>query len=337
MITGRQLVLRGVGPMVRRLTRASARVVMYHRFGPANSPRWLGADVFEHQVRYVKRRFQAARLDTLAGQLGIGREPRPSTVALTVDDGYRDFLELAYPILRRHGVPATVFVVSRFADQAIWLWFDALRYLMHKAKAGRYTVPLDGRRVSVELGTSEQREASWHVVADAAVMAGDRGREEILRAVQESFGHPLPAVPTDDYRAMTWSELRSLDPELIEIGAHTCTHPILSQCSTEQVVTELTRSKARIEEELGRPVRSFCYPSGRPEDYDARVAAVVKQAGYDCGVVAHGSFVRAGSDVLTLERMGAPSDVASFRNLMNGTSHLYEQMMRRFQRAAVVV
>ncbi len=322
--------------MVRRLTRTSARVVMYHRFGRTTSPRWLGADVFEQQVRYVKRNFRTARLDALAVQLGSGRELSPSIVTLTVDDGYRDFIECAYPILRRYGVPATVFVVTRFADQAIWLWFDALHYLVHSAKRGRYIVPLNGRSVSIELGTTEQREASWHVIADAAVGAGERGRTQILRTVQESLNHALPAVPTPEYRGMTWDELRSLDPELVEIGAHTCTHPILSQCSTEDVLTELTMSKVRLEQELGRPVRSFCYPSGRPEDYDSRVAAAVKQAGYDCGVVAHGSFVRPGSDVLMLERMGAPSEFASFRNLMNGTSHLHQQMMRRFQRAAVV-
>jgi peptidoglycan/xylan/chitin deacetylase (PgdA/CDA1 family) len=306
---------------------------MYHRFAFRPENRRLAAAIFDEQVRYIRRQFEPRRLDELTAQLRRGQRLRRPAVAITVDDGYFDFYEVAYPILKRHGVPATVFVVTRFADQAIWLWFDALHYMVHRAKPGRYRVDVAGSRIDLRVGDDRDRAVAWETIADTCAALTPRARDSVVRSVEAALDVQLPSSPTERYRAMTWDELRRLDPTLIEVGGHSRTHPILSQCTPSEVDFEVTDSKAAIERELGRHVGSFCYPSGRPQDYTDSVAAAVRRARYDCAVVAHGTLIRHGADLFALERVGASDNVEIFRNAVDGLPHLYERAKRRLRPA----
>lgn len=318
----RTVATRLLAPLARRATAGSARVLMYHRFAPAGDFRRLGAEVFDRQVRYLRRHFATCRFDDLVRRLREGGVSGRPTATITVDDGYLDFYEVAYPILQRYGVPATVFVVSRFADQAMWLWFDALHYLVHAARPGRYR--LDGGRapIDLDLGPPAGREAAWHAVADACWPLFPDGRAAFIRALELLLDLELPARPPDRYRAMTWDELKGLDAGLIEIGAHTCTHPVLSRLPASELEVELTHCKVAIEHHLGLPVRSFCYPFGRAEDYSPAVTAAVARAGYEGAVVAHGTLVTPGDQLLTLARSSAPFELDRFREVVDGVVHL---------------
>jgi peptidoglycan/xylan/chitin deacetylase (PgdA/CDA1 family) len=85
------------------------------------------------------------------------------------------------------------------------------------------------------------------------------------------------AAQPDALATMTWAELRELAERAIEIGSHTVTHPHLTQLSDDELDRELRESRARIEDELGRPVRLLAYPYG---EHDARVHAAARRAGY---------------------------------------------------------
>jgi peptidoglycan/xylan/chitin deacetylase (PgdA/CDA1 family) len=127
---------------------------------------------------------------------------------------------------------------------------------------------------------------------------------------------------------MTWQQARNLDPALIEVGAHTCNHAILSRCSTEQQRQEIGDCKRQIEEKTCRYVEAFCYPNGMPEDYTDETVAVVRNTGFKSAVLAHGGMSSARSDPFRLERLGAPSDLQLFRNSVNGLWHLRNSMRR---------
>jgi peptidoglycan/xylan/chitin deacetylase (PgdA/CDA1 family) len=110
-----------LGPLARALTGKYARILMYHRFGAPGQARRLRADVFEEHVRYLARNFAPRPLREVVARLRSQRRFDSRSVVLTVDDGYRDFLEYAYPILLRYRVPATLYVVTDFADGGRWL------------------------------------------------------------------------------------------------------------------------------------------------------------------------------------------------------------------------
>jgi peptidoglycan/xylan/chitin deacetylase (PgdA/CDA1 family) len=121
---------------------------------------------------------------------------------------------------------------------------------------------------------------------------------------------------------MDWHSLRDLDPDLVEIGAHSRTHPILAHCSTERVREEIAGSKAAIERELGRTVRTFGYPNGTPADVDARCFDAVRAAGYESAVLSRGALIRRGMDPHALPRMSAFGTWDFFVGEVSGFSHL---------------
>lgn len=319
-------LLRFTSSFCRWLTRHSARILMYHRFAPDSVNRKLWAAIFEQQVRYLVRHYKPCRMDQLVARLQTGGPLPVNLVAITVDDGYADFVELAYPILKRYNVPATVYVVTKFIDQGMWLWFDVIRYQVGRAKPGAYVLEIaGGDAYHIVLDEGRSRSSAWHTLADACLPLTQSERMTALSQIGGALEVPLPSRPTSEFRGMTWDDLRKLDPELIEVGSHTCSHPILSRCSGDELEEELVESKTTIERELGCEVTSFCYPNGQPGDYDARVVAAVQAAGYTNAVIGHGTLVGGDTNRFALERMGTPSNDTAFRNAVDGYPHLLRQ------------
>lgn len=317
-----------LGPVGRALTAARSRILMYHRFGEPGQSLRMDRLTFERQVLLLKRNFRLRRLADVVGRLASGQPLEPRTAVITVDDGYADFIEYAVPVLERHDVPATVYLVSRFVSQEIWLWFDAVHWLASHAPAGSYTVTLSGCARPVALRSPEERHRLWLEVADDCVKLGPDAQSAVLERLQAELNLVLPAKPTAEYAAMTWEQARQLDPQLIEVGAHTCNHVLLSRCSPDLQRDEIAGSKREIEARLGRAVEAFCYPNGMPEDYTDTTVALVREAGFRSAVLAHGGMSSAGSDRFRLERLGAPCDPRLFRNCVNGLWHLRDALSR---------
>ena len=97
------------GAMARRMTGSAPRILMYHRFAEGDTPRRLSQGLFEQHLDYLTKHFRVRRLTDVVEALREGRPIEPRTVVLTVDDGYADFVEYAYPLLQKYEVPATVF------------------------------------------------------------------------------------------------------------------------------------------------------------------------------------------------------------------------------------
>jgi peptidoglycan/xylan/chitin deacetylase (PgdA/CDA1 family) len=149
-------------------------------------------------------------------------------------------------------------------------------------------------------------------------------RQAAIARLQEALDVALPAAPTADHRAMSWDQLAALDPQLVSVGSHTCTHPVLSRCSDADIAREVTVSRHEVARRLGRAVEAFCYPNGQPEDYDSRSIDAVRAAGYRYATVAHGP-ISAGRDAYTLTRTSAPFDPAQFERAVDGVTQLADQ------------
>jgi peptidoglycan/xylan/chitin deacetylase (PgdA/CDA1 family) len=312
-------------PLARAVTQGEARVLMYHRFGAGEDSRRLSATALARQLEHVVRHFRVRPLAFVVAALRAGRSLPPRTVAITVDDGYADFVEYAYPLLQRFEVPATLFTVTRFLDGDFWLWFDAVHFMLRTTRATGAQVTLGQERVVLDLSSPAARERAWSVVGDRCLRMNTAGRTAALDHLEDVLQVPLPPSPTADYRALSWAQAAALDPQLVTIGSHTCTHPVLSRCTDAEIEWETAASRQRIASRLGHEVDAFCYPNGQDGDYDARCIGAAKKAGYACATVAHGTTVGKHADVYTLERMAAPADLAEFQRAVNGITKLADQ------------
>jgi peptidoglycan/xylan/chitin deacetylase (PgdA/CDA1 family) len=306
------------GIVARRLTGSAPRVLMYHRFSETPRRRRLDAAAFERHLQYLTKHFHVRRLSTVIEMLQEGRPLQPRTVVLTVDDGYADFAEHAYPLLQKYEAPATLFVVTDFLQRNGWLWFDRLHYVLHATAAAQLDLRIVETRLRCELSSPARRERAWSAVGELCMRMNTADRVRLAAQLEAALEVALPATATADYRAMTWAEAARLDPALVEIGSHTCSHPVLSHCTQAEIEQELLASKRAIETRLQRQVQAFAYPHGEPADYDARAVAATHAAGYACATVAHGEPLVRGADLFRLERLPAVADPTQFRSTVNG-------------------
>jgi peptidoglycan/xylan/chitin deacetylase (PgdA/CDA1 family) len=288
---------------------SAAAILLYHQIGaPASDPfrQYVRADHFAGQMEVVARQ-RPVDLRGLGRQVRAGSVASGS-VAVTFDDGYVSNLRLAKPALERAGVPATVFVTSGMtgSDRNFW-WFELAQALESAPReAGELRVPCDGA------------ERAWRPQADRREVLFElwawlrrTGPDQVAAAVAATrrwagLGPPGPA--SDDARCMTIPELQELvDGGLVEIGAHTRTHPMLSALDAGRQREEIAGSRADLESWLGRPAVSFAYPfGGRVSEYRAPAVRAVRTSGFEVAVAVGSRAVTSASPILELPRHVAP-------------------------------
>jgi peptidoglycan/xylan/chitin deacetylase (PgdA/CDA1 family) len=228
---------------------------------PRRSAAWL-----ERQLRYLRRVFTLAPLADLAGSIGAARlSSRRRRAAVVFDDGLRSNVDVAYPILRALGVPATFFVCPGLIEERRWLWTHEARRRLQAA------APRLREELARQLGAPAEVQAfvDWMKTLD---FPRRTRAEAMIKHASASF---VPSGPDHEaFDLAGWDELRQLDPAIVKVGSHTMTHPILPSMSEGEIEAELRDSHRLIEARLARPAEFFSYPNG---DVDERTLAGVRR------------------------------------------------------------
>jgi len=201
-------------------------------------------------------------------------------IALTFDDGYRDNLTNALPILRKHGISATIYVPSGVPDRS----FDPWWLRLEEAVLARAELKLDwpGLPLRIPTATFAEKAAAYALLTH--YVHCDITKNRAIAALL------LPKTDVSDESLVEdhflgWSELRELacDP-LVTIGAHTVSHPALSSLEEAQALDEMTRGRDRLVSELDIAVEHFAYPYGTSADCGAREISLARRAGFGTAV-----------------------------------------------------
>jgi peptidoglycan/xylan/chitin deacetylase (PgdA/CDA1 family) len=283
------------GPLLRP---PGAIVLMYHRIvGPDRTMRGTAAEDFAAQLRWLRDRCELIHPDDLEERaLRDRRKARPA-VLVTFDDGYRDYHDLAYPVLKALGIPALVFVATSFLDEGGVPWTDALRWAIHRSRATRVPWPA-APAGAVELGGHASRDAFGERACAALKALADPERRAALAALLETLGD----LPPRERQMLTWDEVRRTS-DLTIYGGHSHTHPILARVSTEECAREIRTCRDRIVAETGRAPRYFAYPNGGPEDFDARTRALLREHGFSIAFATSEGIAGAQTDWMAVQRI----------------------------------
>lgn len=291
----------------------SPRILVYHRFGPKG----LDAELFEQQIREIRAGFEVVPLSRLTRSLAQDEPLAPQTIAITVDDGYDDFYRYAYPVLKHYGLPATMYVVSDFIDQKIWLWPDKIAFILANTRHTEFAFGPGREQQTYPLAVSDGRHRAWNDIADHCLTLPDRDKHVFLGQLAADLGVTLMDRPSPEYAALTWDNMREMRANGIDFGSHTCTHPKLTKLRPAELDRELQGSKSRIEAMIEAPVESFCYPNGSRSDFDVQVQERVRHAGYQNATVGfHDSHLV--DDLYALRRYGIGNDMFHFRKVLYG-------------------
>jgi peptidoglycan/xylan/chitin deacetylase (PgdA/CDA1 family) len=280
-------------------------------------PETPDASAFDALMSHVRRRFNVVSLADGVAHLADGTLPARA-LCVTFDDGYADNLAIAAPILRRHRMPATVFVATAFLDGGC-MWND--RIIEACRRTERETIDLDafglGRVALVDVPT--RRRAIDRLLGRLKYEPLDR-RETLASAVVAASGVTLPSD-----LMLTTAALREFAAYDIDIGAHTQRHPILVESDDAEAWAEIDGSRRALAQVLGAPPALFAYPNGAPRtDYDARHVRMVREAGFSAAVSTAPGAATSRSDHFQLPRFTpwrrAPVafDAMMWRNLRQG-------------------
>lgn len=312
----------------RMVNRNKAVVLTYHRFGENDPGVMTSAELFAAQLEYLRRNYNVLPLSVIANALAEGRELPPYAAAVTIDDGYRDAYEIAFPLLSEFEIPATLFVVTGFLDRQCWIWPDKLRYLALQTGEREVAVKTSGSKLFINGSDRKSRLASAGRVNETLKKMPDSQKEEVIQLFAKTSGIEFPVTAPDEFAAISWEQAIEMKNNCIEIGSHTVTHPILNRVNEAQLQMEMAESRVRIEKMLGSKADIFCYPNG---DFGMRERSAVKQAGYRCAVTTRHGFNDLRSDLLTLRRINAEHDIAHFVQSTSG----FEQVKNSFRRISV--
>ena len=295
-----------LGRVLRRVTRRRTSrgvILLYHRVADLpTDPQWLCVSPrrFAEHLEILRRHWSPLALDRLVQSVGDGTASGDA-VAVTFDDGYHDNLDHAKPLLEQHGVPATVFVTTGYLGGTREYWWDELErlILIPPALPRRLVLWLGGHRLVHELGPAVERGSdtpspAWTILDTtrrsrrqelyaslhrALLGLSDDQRRRVLDDLRTWAG--LNGAARATHRALTPDEvIRLVDGGLIDVGAHTVTHPVLSRWPAAMQRAEIAESKQHLERIVGRPVASFAYPFGTRADYTRGTVGLVKHAGF---------------------------------------------------------
>lgn len=243
--------------------------------------------------------------------------------AITADDGYRDNLTEALPILQKHGAPIAVFVAPALVDGSAYLWWDVVERIV--AANSRVTVQTARGEVQLDCSTSAKKFAANSWLHDYfAQTVSEQDRHAVLFALAQAHGVD-PDAPRRE-TLMDWNEIRQMSAHpLVTIGAHTVNHFMLRRLDAEIARNEIAEAADIIEREIGIRPRHLAYPYGSPKAVGCREVALAKEAGFVSAVTTRHGVLQAGHlpHVHALPRIsinGRYQRVAHIRTMLSGVT-----------------
>ncbi len=277
--------------------RARLLILLYHRvhdpdrldFRYTSDTLAVSPDHFTAQVDYLARHYRVMPLEQALGWLDDAGGNHGEVVAITFDDGYRDNLTLALPILARHRLTATIFLATDFIGSGRLTWFDQLAVDLERADLAAFRQGLDDPAVA-PIGAAigayaaaprAARRTLVNSVCETFKVIPNERKDRILADLRQLANRsPDPEADRDRELMLDWPGVRALAQAGFGIGSHSRSHPILSRVPTATVEHELAGSKQAIEAELGVPCTLFAYPNGGPDDIPDQASAQLQSTGY---------------------------------------------------------
>jgi peptidoglycan/xylan/chitin deacetylase (PgdA/CDA1 family) len=307
-----------------RLTKDIPRIFIYHRFSK-NTELWgISEKNFEWQLGEIRKSFEPMKLgDYIKKKNDNGSRRAP--VIITVDDGYSDFYDIAYPLLAKSRVPATLFITTRFIEGEMWFWWDKLKYVLSKTDLKLKEFNHNGRVFQVNMSTPRRRNESWKLLSGYCLTLSEEEKTGFIDRFARSMDVEVPSTPEDRSRPMSWSDIAEVSKNGIEIGSHTLNHPIMTNLDDRQARREIEESKKEIEKRAGVPVETFAYPNGMSDDYNKNLKEMVSESGYCCAVVSHDGICDL-DERYAITRMSPSNDKTDFLWKLYGMNHLVMKM-----------
>lgn len=332
-----------IHPLMRFLLRNKTIILSYHGVTDQEKPdglenydgKHLSIEKFEMQLKYLKKHYSVIPLRDYLQRRLQGLEVPLYSVILTFDDGYESNYSLAFPLLKKYALPATIFLTTNFLQKGESLWTDRIEYALDHAEPKRYDFTIENETIPLALETAGNG-SKISCVNKIKCRLKNTTQEFVSRYVgtlEDLLGHRLSQEknPPFLYRPLQRHQVLEMTRSgLVSLGSHTHTHRILSRCQPETARQELLQSKQWIESETLSPCEFFCYPNGEEGDFNLLTKQLLKEAGYQCAFTAVEGFNDCKTDLFELKRIGVGNrgDEVEFSMTLCGIKRWFSDLKR---------
>jgi peptidoglycan/xylan/chitin deacetylase (PgdA/CDA1 family) len=250
---------------------------------------------FAQQMRILSRMANVLPLNDALERLRSG-EPLPArAVAITFDDGYRDNLTMAVPVLERLGLPATFFLVPGLLSGEVDAWWETLGWAIGSSPHSSFTFEDE------TFTLKENTNSTQSVYSPIVRRLKRRTRVAREQAMNELLSSLSPVGDPPDL-FMDWPGAQELVSRGFSVQSHTCSHVVLGEETPAEQLRELTEARLCLQDKLNITISAVAYPQGGPLDYNADTVTAAGAAGYTWGVTTREGFATATSDPLEIQR-----------------------------------
>jgi peptidoglycan/xylan/chitin deacetylase (PgdA/CDA1 family) len=257
------------------------RNFLFHRVHPQRDPLWDPMDVklFDKCIKTISKKYQVVLFEDLAfDKEALKKKNKYATIMF--DDGYKDNIEYALPILNKYKVKASFYIVTDCIDKNIPTWTHILEYSFQHTVSDRIHLLFDFLPKEYQNGKFKDKEDRLNFVSGLKTFLKTlphEKRKQVLFAVSETFTDiKMPELMMD------WDDLKKMRNEGHYVGSHTVTHSMLGTMEDEkEIKNELEKSRNKMNEKLGYFPLSISYPVG---SFDNRTKRISKEVGYKIGL-----------------------------------------------------
>jgi peptidoglycan/xylan/chitin deacetylase (PgdA/CDA1 family) len=270
-------------------------------------------------MEYVKTNYNLISGRELVDYCSGGAGVSENSLMITFDDGFKDTIENAFPVLEEMKIPAVVFVASDFINGQYVPWEDECAYLINKVDLGKMALVMPNV-VKKDEGENDRDGIIFRICKNLRG-ASKSEREGVLGKLYECSKLEKTDVQNRileaDKGIMDRDDLMKWVSAALEVGGHTCSHPQLSKIDSAMVEKELRISKSKLEEITKKEVLIFAYPYGLKGYYNRDSIRLVQKEDYKCAVSLKGGINTLKTNKFDLRRMGIAPYV-SFEKACDG-------------------
>ncbi len=261
----------------------SLPIFLFHRVSPVKDNWGIAMDpeLFEKTIRYLTNHFSIQTVENYFQQEHGREKGALPDACVTFDDGFKDNIEYAAPILKKYNCPASFYIVTDSIDKNIPTWVDIYKHFFEKTCISHLKIEsshFTGKQIEIQFTSNRERNEYGKALFEKIKKLPNSSLMSILDQIQESFYDvELPEKPM-----LSWEDVNQLKNDGFNIGSHTKTHPFLSSLANDKaILSEFSESGERIRQMTGHFPYTISYPAG---DFDNCVIKLARQAGYQLGL-----------------------------------------------------
>jgi peptidoglycan/xylan/chitin deacetylase (PgdA/CDA1 family) len=270
------------------------RNFLFHRVSNESDPMWppMKPSLFSEIISYLTHKFTVVPLEhCLDNPNSFQTKKKVATVLF--DDGYKDNIEIAVPILNKFKCPASFYIVTDCIDKNIPTWTYIIDNVFLNTKRLRIELGFDfvpEKFKSHQLRVNNRPDPLTKEIKPWLKKLSNPQRLLVIRSILSQCDD----VPMPENKMMNWNDIRQLDSSGFIVGSHSHTHPMLASLQNElEISDELNISGQKIQKEVGKFPKTISYPIG---SYDERVVSLSVKAGYQYGLAVKQQFFKPGKD-----------------------------------------